>query len=125
MKHPRPRHMLLLCLTMLTAFFIAVGVSWADQPTDAGNGNGSKPCTPADPDGDENGGADCPGGAGGNGGDQDMNNGTGNDSDCEDDNNGNGTPGHCLDVCPLINGVQRDISACPPPVEVDGQPAVG
>ena len=118
MKHPHRGRVLLLCITLLASLFLAVGVAWADQPTGAGNGNGSNPCTPADPDGNENGGADCPGGSGGNGGDQDMNNGTGNDSDCEDDNNGNGVPGHCRDLCPLINGVQLNQSSCPPPPPV-------
>jgi LPXTG-motif cell wall-anchored protein len=52
----------------------------------------------SDPDGQENGGVDQPGGAGGvNTDDQDGNNGTGNDSDCEDDNRGKGVPGHCKD----------------------------
>jgi LPXTG-motif cell wall-anchored protein len=52
----------------------------------------------ADPDGDENGGVDQPGGEGGvDTSDQDGNNGSGNDSDCEDDNRGKGVPGHCKD----------------------------
>jgi len=52
----------------------------------------------ADPDGDENGGVDQPGGQGGvDTSDQDGNNGSGNDSDCEDDNRGKGVPGHCKD----------------------------
>ena len=52
----------------------------------------------SDPDGDENGGVDQPGGSGGvNKADQDGNNGSGNDSDCEDDNRGQGVPGHCKD----------------------------
>ena len=51
-----------------------------------------------DPDGEENGGVDQPGGTGGvDKTDQDGNNGSGNDSDCEDDNNGKGVPGHCKD----------------------------
>lgn len=50
----------------------------------------------ADPDGDDNGGVDQPGGDGGvDPTDQDGNNGSGNDSDCEDDNRGVGIPGHC------------------------------
>lgn len=53
--------------------------------------------SPSDPDGDENGGRDKPGGEGGTSLDKDGNNGSGNDSDCEDDNNGNGVPGHCKD----------------------------
>lgn len=55
----------------------------------------------ADPDGNENGGVDQPGGSGGlNTDDQDGNNGSGNDSDCEDDNRGKGVPGHCKDKQP-------------------------
>ena len=51
---------------------------------DKGNGK-------SDPDGDENGGADQPGGSGGEDqSDQDCNNGSGNDADGEDDNNGGG-----------------------------------
>lgn len=53
-------------------------------------GGGGDHCSPADPDGMENGGADKPATGG-----EDCNNGSGNDADCEDDNNGNGTPGHC------------------------------
>jgi LPXTG-motif cell wall-anchored protein len=49
----------------------------------------------ADPDGEENGGVDQPGGEGGTIGAQDGNNGSGNDADCEDDNRGRGVPGHC------------------------------
>lgn len=50
----------------------------------------------ADPDGDENGGVDQPGGTGGTIGAQDGDNGSGNDVDCEDDNNGiESVPGHC------------------------------
>ena len=50
----------------------------------------------ADPDGDENGGVDQPGGTGGTIGAQDGDNGSGNDIDCEDDNNGiTEVPGHC------------------------------
>ncbi|MGH3368767.1 MAG: hypothetical protein ACRDPR_02085, partial [Nocardioidaceae bacterium] len=50
----------------------------------------------ADPDGDENGGVDQPGGAGGTIGAQDGDNGSGNDVDCEDDNNGiESVPGPC------------------------------
>ncbi|HVL64524.1 MAG TPA: hypothetical protein VM573_05060 [Actinomycetota bacterium] len=46
--------------------------------------------SPSDPDGMENGGADKPGGSGGEyQWDQDGNNGCGNDTDFEDDNNGN------------------------------------
>lgn len=53
--------------------------------------------SPSDPDGDENGGRDKPGGTGGTSPDKDGNNGSGNDDDCEDDNNGQGVPGHCKD----------------------------
>ncbi len=50
----------------------------------------------ADPDGQQNGGIDQPGGTGGaDRTDQDGNNGSGNDADCEDDNRGKGVPGHC------------------------------
>jgi LPXTG-motif cell wall-anchored protein len=63
-----------------------------------GRGHNDKWQAQADPDGDENGGVDQPGGSGGvNKDDQDGNNGSGNDSDCEDDNRGKGVPGHCKD----------------------------
>jgi LPXTG-motif cell wall-anchored protein len=61
-----------------------------------GKGHNDRWQAQADPDGDENGGIDQPGGTGGvDVDDQDGNNGSGNDSDCEDDNRGKGVPGHC------------------------------
>lgn len=64
----------------------------------SGKGHNDSWQAQADPDGDENGGVDQPGGSGGvNTDDQDGNNGSGNDSDCEDDNRGKGVPGHCKD----------------------------
>ncbi|HVM34201.1 MAG TPA: hypothetical protein VM784_02550 [Actinomycetota bacterium] len=58
--------------------------------------------SPSDPDGVENGGADKPGGSGGEyEWDQDGNNGCGNDTDFEDDNRGNcGGPEKDRDGCP-------------------------
>lgn len=61
-----------------------------------GQGHNDQWQAQADPDGDENGGIDQPGGNGGH--DPvgwDGNNGSGNDPDCEDDNRGKGVPGHC------------------------------
>ncbi|MGH2683798.1 MAG: hypothetical protein ACRDIX_11275 [Actinomycetota bacterium] len=65
--------------------------SGKDKSYEAG-GSGNQGKSESDPDGDENGGVDKPGGsatAGGDTDDQDGNNGCGNDDDFEDDNNGN------------------------------------
>ena len=61
-----------------------------------GKGHNDQWQAQADPDGDENGGIDQPGGDGGHEPKGwDGNNGSGNDPDCEDDNRGQGVPGHC------------------------------
>ena len=61
-----------------------------------GTGHNDQWQAQADPDGDENGGIDQPGGNGGyDPKGWDGNNGSGNDPDCEDDNRGKGVPGHC------------------------------
>lgn len=61
-----------------------------------GQGHNDQWQAQSDPDGDENGGIDQPGGDGGyNPQGWDGNNGSGNDPDCEDDNRGKGVPGHC------------------------------
>ena len=85
----------------------AAGNAGQGQPDRAGSSHSAHKDGPghdgrwqaqADPDGNENGGVDQPGGSGGvNTDDQDGNNGSGNDSDCEDDNRGKGVPGHCKD----------------------------
>jgi hypothetical protein len=65
--------------------------SGKDKSYEAG-GSGNQGKSESNPDGDENGGVDKPGGAataGGDTDDQDGNNGCGNDDDFEDDNNGN------------------------------------
>ena len=61
-----------------------------------GKGHNDQWQAQSDPDGDENGGIDQPGGDGGHDPKGwDGNNGSGNDPDCEDDNRGKGVPGHC------------------------------
>jgi hypothetical protein len=66
--------------------------SGRDRSVEPG-GSGTQGRSASDPDGDENGGADKPGGPGGvDLDDQDGNNGCGNDDDFEDDNNGNCGP---------------------------------
>ncbi|MDP8976744.1 MAG: hypothetical protein M3N28_10360 [Actinomycetota bacterium] len=63
--------------------------SGKDRSVEKG-GSGNQDKSGSDPDGNKNGGADKPGGAGGvDKHDQDGNNGCGNDDDFEDDNNGN------------------------------------
>ncbi|MFN2556649.1 MAG: hypothetical protein ABR592_07210 [Nitriliruptorales bacterium] len=83
--------------------------SGRDRHCEAG-GSGVQGRSESDPDGDTNGGADKPGGAGGRDVlDQDGNNGCGNDDDFEDDNKG-----RCL-------GRLREQDGSPPPTGAPSQ----
>lgn len=90
----------------------------SEKPSKADKPNGPQGKSPSDPDGNENGGADKPGGSGGINDDKDGNNGSGNDSDCEDDNKGKGVPGKCKNL--PVTPEQPDVSKPDQPVGQDG-----
>jgi LPXTG-motif cell wall-anchored protein len=90
-----------------------------------GQGHNDKWQAQSDPDGDENGGIDQPGGTGGyDPKGWDGNNGSGNDPDCEDDNRGKGVPGHCK-ARPAKPGKPAESPTKPQPSEQPTKPTTG